>query len=75
MDFIARKENVCALRVEKDSVGLKICSSQVVDKISNFGSVENVDTRPLFPLSRSGFEGQTYGWSDERNNYERSWIL
>ena len=35
-------QNVCALRVVKDDGALKICSSQVVDKISDFGSVELV---------------------------------
>ena len=42
----------------KDDGALKICSSQVVDKISDFGSVENVDTCPSYPLSCSDFEGK-----------------
>ena len=56
--FLCNVQNVCALRVVKDDGALKICSSQVVDKISDFGSVENVDTCPSYPLSCSDFEGK-----------------
>ena len=56
--FLFNAQNVCALRIAKTNAALKICSSQVVDKISDFGSVENVDTRPSYPLSCSDFEGK-----------------
>lgn len=73
--FLFNAQNVCALRIAKTNAALKICSSQVVDKISDFGSVENVDTRLSYPLSCSDFEDKNTGAWTKEILCERSWKL